>query len=266
MKHTTLDAYGAKHYLEDIKGMNDTLTELCQELELDPICPPYLLPYYYGRVKEDVGVSGYVLLEGGHATIHTFPLRECYFVDVFSIKDYNEDDLLDFFKKELPFKMDMSSIITKDRSIKENDIKPYDPESDFGPHLMAEIDSNIIVTMDYLFDLLETMVNEINMDPITRPAIVKSSMKNAKFLSGIIIIAQSHIALHYDIDKNKIFADIFSCAPFDYSVIKDYLEKLGTIVSSSLVARGTKHIYRMQNDSTKEEIEACSRWQKTISK
>ena len=44
-----------------------------------------------------------MLLLGGHVTIHTFPLRNCYFVDIFYEKDFNENAVIDFFNDELPF-------------------------------------------------------------------------------------------------------------------------------------------------------------------
>ena len=61
------------------------------KLRLKPIEPPHLLPYYYGSVKEDIGVSGKMLLLGGHVTIHTFPLETV--------------TLLIFFMKKILMKM-----------------------------------------------------------------------------------------------------------------------------------------------------------------
>lgn len=64
-KHLTLDAYGAKNlHLDDIKYINDVLNRVIYELKLDPVTPPQLIPYYYGKVKEDIGVTAYMLLEG----------------------------------------------------------------------------------------------------------------------------------------------------------------------------------------------------------
>ena len=104
MKHVMLDCYGAnERQLDDIKLINEVLNRLVYRLRIKPIEPPHLLPYYYGSVKEDIGVSGKMLLLGGHVTIHTFPLRNCYFVDIFCEKDFNENVVIDFFNDELPF-------------------------------------------------------------------------------------------------------------------------------------------------------------------
>ena len=62
MKHTMIDCYGSKnHNLENLVYINDTLNKLSYRLGLEPIANPYLIPYYYGRVKEDIGVSGFLL-------------------------------------------------------------------------------------------------------------------------------------------------------------------------------------------------------------
>jgi S-adenosylmethionine/arginine decarboxylase-like enzyme len=84
-----LDCYGAnERQLDDVKLINEVLNRLVYKLQIKPIEPPHLLPYYYGSVKEDIGVSGKLLLLGGHVTIHTFPLRTCYFVDIFYDGDF----------------------------------------------------------------------------------------------------------------------------------------------------------------------------------
>ena len=61
---------------------------------------------------------------------------------------------------------------------------------------MAEINSSKSLNMDELFGFLENTAYDINMDPITRACVMKSTISNPRYLSGIIVIAQSHIALH----------------------------------------------------------------------
>ena len=92
MKHTMIDCYGAnEHQLDNMKLISQLLTEVVYDLGLNPICPVSIIPYYYGKVKEDIGISAYILLEGGHITIHTFPIRECYFIDCFSSDNFYEN-------------------------------------------------------------------------------------------------------------------------------------------------------------------------------
>ncbi|MGM9899720.1 MAG: S-adenosylmethionine decarboxylase [Bacilli bacterium] len=265
MKHTMIDCYGAnEHQLDDMKLINQLLNDAVYNLGLDPICPPSIIPYYYGKVREDIGISAYILLEGGHMTIHTFPIRECYFVDCFTTKDFDENMLVNYFMSVLPFKKDISFINTTDRMNFENEIIPYDPSLDFGPHLMAEIKRSEEIKMDEMFDFLENIAYDINMDPITRAQVIKSTTVNPKFLSGIIVIAQSHISLHYEYATKTIYMDIFSCMAFDYSVVCGILEQLGNVVQKELIARGSKHIYKVKSNVQKDELIANTKWQKVV--
>lgn len=264
MKHTMIDCYGSKnHNLENLVYINDTLNKVCYHLGLEPIANPYLIPYYYGRVKEDIGVSGFLLLKGGHITIHTFPLRECYFVDVFSVKDFDSEELINYFELLLPFNRNISTISSSDRRKFESIELPFDPHNNFGPHYLAEIKLDESLTMDKCFDFLDEFVYKIDMDPITRPYIIKNKVGNAEYLSGIIVIAQSHISIHYDYKTKHAYFDIFSCAAFDYSKVESLISTLGTVISNELVVRGTKHSSNiLKQPEPMKEI--SSLWQKYI--
>jgi S-adenosylmethionine/arginine decarboxylase-like enzyme len=261
MKHTTIDCYGTNKYLlDDIKFINQLLNDLVYKLELAPIAPPTIIPYYYGKVKEDIGISAILLLEGGHVTIHTFPKRECYFIDCFTPDDFDENFLYEYLYKSLPFDKELTIFNTVLRESNKFEIQEYNPENDFGPHLMLEIDSNYM-DMEKMYGFLEGIVYEINMDPITRPLVFKSTRNNPKYLSGIIVIAQSHIALHYEYETKKIFADIFSCMPFDYSVVSGIMATLGNVLSNVLIPRGTKHIVKAKADADMDDNISSGRWQ-----
>ena len=267
MKHVMLDCYGANtRQLDDMKLINEVLNKLVYQLKINPIEPPYLLPYYYGSVKEDIGVSARLLLEGGHVTIHTFPIRECYFIDIFYEKDFDENKAYQFFLDELPFHPNLSYFAVRNRDINTFDMVEYDTKKDFGPHILIDMIAKKEPTMEYFFDFLETLVTKINMDPITRAAVLKSTPLNPRYLSAIIIIAQSHIALHYKYETKKIYVDIFSCAPFDYTSIADEFKELGDVISNELVVRGSKHLDKVKNMNQDEELQSCIYWQKVISK
>ena len=100
------------------------------------------------------------------------------------------------------------------------------------------------------------------MDPITRPFIIKDKIDNPKFLSGIIVIAQSHISVHYEIDSQRLFFDIFSCMPFDYENISMMLSSFGKLSSNILIPRGTKHSYKIKEDFSLDEV--YKKWQSVI--
>lgn len=264
MKHTMIDCYGSKnHNLENLVYVNDALNKIAYKLSLEPIANPYLIPYYYGRVKEDIGISAFLLLKGGHITIHTFPLRECYFVDVFATSNFDEKILADVLEQLLPFNRKISTISTSMRRKFSQIELPFDPNNNFGPHCLATIKVSKPLTMDECYDFLDKFVYKIDMDPITRPYVIKNKVENPDFLSGIIIIAQSHISIHYDFHTNNIYFDIFSCAAFDYTKVETFLKSLGKVVAIELVVRGTKH--RSNTTLTPEPFkEIASAWQKNI--
>ena len=267
MKHMTLDCYGANERpLDDVKFINEILNKLAYKLKINPIEPPHLLPYYYGSVKEDIGVSGKMLLLGGHVTIHTFPLRTCYFIDIFYDGDFNEQDVIDFFDYELPYNKNTSNIEVRNRDINSFNTVPYNSDSDFGPHIMLDLEATSKPNMEMFFDFLEQLVTKINMDPISRATVLKSSPVNPKYLSAIIVIAQSHLALHYNYDSNKIYADIFSCASFDYSKIENEFSALGRVISNELVVRGSKHIDKVRSIKEEDLTNCYSYWQNIINK
>ena len=267
MKHVMLDAYGTEEQQSsDMMHINNLLNKLTYNLGLDPVAPPVLIPYYYGSVKEDVGITAYVFLKGGHITIHTFPIRGCYFVDCLSQNDFDDKEFYQMFLKKLPFDEGKSTYQVSERKLVGKKIMEYTPKVDFGPHYMMQIKSSKVPSMDDMFDFLETIVPGIGMDEITRASVIKDSMVKTEWLSAIIIIAQSHIALHYSYESGNIYADVFSCAPFDYTVLDKEFSILGSIEASELIPRGTKHLYRIKNREEVQELLADTKWQKVVKK
>ncbi len=267
MKHVMLDAYGAEpNQIDDIKHINSFLNDLAYELDLEPIAPPFLIPYYYGKVKEDIGISSFLLLKGGHVTIHTFPLRECYFVDCFAQSDFDEKRFLDFFSEKMHFSVQKSIFNSNDRTKTSFLVQEYTPQVDFGPHYLSRIERDKAPTMEEMFDFLENITKEIGMDEITRPFVIKDCVHNPEFLSGIIIIAQSHISVHYSYKEKIIYGDLFSCAPFDFSLVNEAFGKIGKVISSELIARGTKHLYKVKSKVENADLLASTKWHRIVKK
>ena len=267
MKHVMLDAYGAEEtQSNNILHINELLNEIAYDLKLEPVAPPQLIPYYYGKVKEDVGITSFMLLRGGHITIHTFPMRECYFVDCVSEKDFDKDLFYDLFFEKLHFNKSKSFYQETDRNTTNPRMEEYNPQNDFGPHYMARIKRSEAPTMEFMFDFLENIVHEIDMDEITRAFVLKDTIKDPSYLSGIIIIAQSHISIHYSYKEKKIYADCFSCAPFDFSTLNKSFGALGEVEISELIPRGTKHLYRAKSKIENDTLLASTRWQRIVKK
>lgn len=267
MKHVMLDCYGStQSLLDDLKYINKVMNEIPYIMGLKAVTPPHLVPYYYGKVKKDEGTSAYVLLEGGHLTIHAFPLRQCYFVDLFSPEEFDNKVLENYLLDNLPYKQSSSAFEERDRNLNVFNTLPYDPAEDFGPHVLSEIAANKKFEMEDMFDFLEQRVYEIGMTPITRPYVIKSTIKNTKYMSGIILIAESHIALHYVYRKKVIYFDIFSCASFDFTQITNILSEIGKLLSYEVVVRGTKHYSKIRLIDDTLEMVASENWLKNIKK
>ena len=111
----------------------------------------------------------------------------------------------------------------------------------FGPHLTVDgvgCSPKNLSSMSFLYKFLNECPKKINMTKITEPYIVKIP----EGFAGMVLIAESHISVHTNPKKTKIYVDIFSCKDFD----KD--KALKHIVSyfkpkqyqSDLIERGKK--------------------------
>ena len=268
MQHIMLDAYSTQNnfLLNDLKYTYDSLVYICNKLNLKPITPPVLIPYYYGSVKEDDGISTYVLLEGGHLTFHSFPERQCYFVDIFSQDYINDEKMLAEFSFYFPFSakpifnnVDRRFDVENQLSIK-NEI---DETEDFGPHYLIETTKTLDLDIDKIFHILDELPNKIGMDSIMRPLVVTDKVSNWNFISGLTVIAQSHISIHYNVSEKIAYIDIFSCSFIKGdSFVKELEAKLGVPIKSILITRGSKH---SKHISLREDmIDIYKHWENVI--
>ncbi|HCK99733.1 MAG TPA: adenosylmethionine decarboxylase [Candidatus Marinimicrobia bacterium] len=104
----------------------------------------------------------------------------------------------------------------------EREIKGY------GPHLMLDLnncDPEILNDLNACYQLLNDIPEKIGMTKITRPYVFRyeGSYENDDGITGVVIIAESHISLHTYPKKNFVFVDLFSCKPFDVEEAKNYI-------------------------------------------
>lgn len=90
----------------------------------------------------------------------------------------------------------------------------------FGPHLTIDLSGCPIERLsDYNlhFEYLKNLPELIQMTPITQPYVFPYSglVPEDKGITGIVIIAESHISVHSFEKKSYSFVDIFSCKPFN---------------------------------------------------
>lgn len=100
--------------------------------------------------------------------------------------------------------------------------------SEFGPHLMLDCrscDLDKISDLEYVFNVLNDLPDAVGMTKITQPYVFPYSGKvpEDKGITGMVIIAESHITFHSFVEKDYFFFDIFSCKPFEVERVVDYI-------------------------------------------
>lgn len=91
---------------------------------------------------------------------------------------------------------------------------------EFGPHITLDLKGcpkEVLSDYNLHFDYLKSLPGLIHMTPITQPYVFPYSglVPEDKGITGIVIIAESHISVHSFEDKGYCFVDIFSCKDFD---------------------------------------------------
>lgn len=231
MKHFILDCkckYKSS-FLSNERTIFYNMKQICKKLDLKPITEPILRPYFECNAK-DSGISCVMLLEnGGHITFHSFSKRKSYYMDIVGEGDiFNAGNVYCSVKKFFPFS-EKESVF---KTTKNNE--HYDKGKHFGPHLIYEINGEL--DFEKIYCILDSLPGVIGMTKITHPILAKEE----GFINGIVIIAESHISIHYNIEEKKCYIDIFSCMPFDIEKTDKLFSEIGYIHKKNILARYNK--------------------------
>jgi len=98
----------------------------------------------------------------------------------------------------------------------------------YGPHLMLDLNDcnpEILNDLETCFKLLSELPLQIKMTKITQPYVFRYNADDPEEsgITGVVIIAESHISLHTYPKKKFVFVDLFSCKPFDTEMAKNYV-------------------------------------------
>lgn len=99
----------------------------------------------------------------------------------------------------------------------------------YGPHLMLdcyESPKDLLSDIGFLYDVLNELPEVIGMHKIMPPYVFRydgGDIPEDWGLSGIVLIAESHIAIHTYPEKEYLTVDVFSCKEFDLNEAKDYI-------------------------------------------
>ena len=181
-----------------------------------------------------------MIFEDGHITIHTFPKCRCYFADIMSDANFSvaeaEKELLSFFHSKA-----VNTYSFDRRTTQRMFTSDYNSSVGFGPHYLITV-QNVESTFEYIYKWLDCIAPKINMVEISRPYVIYSTVKDPKYISGVLMVAQSHVAVHYNILEKLAYIDIFSCSFLENNQIEKLLvDSFGSKSTYQLIVRGNKH-------------------------
>lgn len=97
----------------------------------------------------------------------------------------------------------------------------------YGLHLILdcyEADPDKLADPNLLANILDQLPEIIGMRKIGKPQIAEFNDQAIAGVSGIIMIATSHISIHTYCKKDCFFMDVFSCQDFDPRKVIDYIK------------------------------------------
>ena len=214
--HLFYDGYNLDNtMLGNIKFINELLEEVNQSV-FNGEGKIKLIPYFDGKVKNDGGISGFVLGENYHFTCHTFSFKNTVFVDYFG----NDK------RKRV-----VEEILLKTFDTKNYDMGSKDVKGNFGKHIIFNTKP---FSVDEAISKVQTVLKEIEMTPISEAFVNQKDENNFDVLQ---LIAESHISFHRFGDEMVV--DVFSCKNYNvkrllemFDVLNDYIE----------VNRGLKYV------------------------
>lgn len=87
--HILLDFYGCpKERLADVDFIFDLLTTFPAKIGINQSNQPQVFKYH-GRVPDEWGVTGVMVVDGTHFSVHTFPDKQHAFIDIFSNQEFD---------------------------------------------------------------------------------------------------------------------------------------------------------------------------------
>jgi S-adenosylmethionine decarboxylase len=104
-------------------------------------------------------------------------------------------------------------------------------QNGFGPHVMLDLNQcspQALDCIDTCFKLLNELPEHIGMTKITTPYVFPYSglVPEDRGITGMVIIAESHLSIHTFPLKSYAFIDIFSCKPFQTQFAIDFCIQL----------------------------------------
>jgi len=100
--HLIIDGISESN-LENLRFIRDLLKELKEVIKMKAISKPIVI-WHEDKRKSESGVTGTIFLAESNITIHTYPQKELFFLDIFSCKEFNCDNVIKILKTKLKIK------------------------------------------------------------------------------------------------------------------------------------------------------------------
>ncbi|MBT4277424.1 S-adenosylmethionine decarboxylase proenzyme [Candidatus Falkowbacteria bacterium] len=81
--------------LSDTKVITSFLVKLIKLAKMKAITEPKVM-YYEHEDKIESGITGFVIIADSHVSIHTYPLKKSFYLDLFSCKKFNEKEIIKY--------------------------------------------------------------------------------------------------------------------------------------------------------------------------
>ena len=118
----------------------------------------------------------------------------------------------------------------------------------FGPHLMIDgydADPKKLADRDLIYKVLDELPEKMEMTKVLPPSVYdyKGQTEEDVGLAGVVIIAESHIAIHTFPKRRFVSVDIFSCKDFEVETAVRYLTEVFGIqrYETYLINRGKEY-------------------------
>src|SRR3989344_4376007 len=95
--HVTIDASRCnRQKLMSVPLVYDVLDKLPEKIGMTKMILPYVVKWLDKFSEGTPGVSGFVMIAESHISIHTFPDQDYVFMDIFSCRNFNAEDAIDY--------------------------------------------------------------------------------------------------------------------------------------------------------------------------
>lgn len=112
-------------------------------------------------------------------------------------------------------------------------------------------DKDRLQNLDFVFSLLDDYPSRIGMTKIMPPYVFRyTGVKPEDWgVSGVVLIAESHISIHTFPEKQYINIDVFSCKIFDPELAVAYMKEVFGIshVNSRVLERGLEYPHEIHH-------------------